>query len=128
MKTTFSKIALIVVGVICFSAHAANTKDPSQTRLTFVGDGNVSTFSGPWASYGCTSPDSLSDIYGSYNTVNNLSCSEIMGSANVVNSGDVNVMGQNNQLANTYANVFGDNNNTKNGNINAFGSGITIDG
>ena len=46
MKTTLSKIALIVVSVICFSARAANTKDPSQTRLTFAGDGNVSTISG----------------------------------------------------------------------------------
>lgn len=132
MKTTLSKIALIVLSVISLSAQAANSVDSRYQPSTFItGDNNKVIDTGKSFHPGWYDSPATISLTGYGNTLSHVESSDVFGDNNTITNSDVNLHGQNNQINYTFGNYFGDNNivtGSGQGNLNVYGSGVHISG
>ncbi|WP_168429754.1 hypothetical protein [Erwinia amylovora] len=118
MKTTLSKIALIIIGVSSVAAIAANTIGPAFTGTAVVTGDNNSVTGSPRGN-GAAAVAQI--IAGRNNNLTNTDSSQTFGSDNTLNNSDVVTVGQGNVINNLYGNVYGDANTVDTG--TSFGTG-----
>lgn len=119
MKTTLSKIALIIIGVSSVAAIAANTIGPAFTGTAVVTGDNNSVTGSPRGN-GAAAVAQI--IAGRNNNLTNTDSSQTFGSDNTLNNSDVVTVGQGNVINNLYGNVYGDANTVDTG--TSFGTGM----
>ncbi|MFN2098379.1 YadA-like family protein [Pantoea agglomerans] len=130
MKTTLSKIALIVISVMSLSVHAANTVDSKYTGTkVLAGDNNSVTGDTP---RGSGELGGSQVIVGQNNMLTGTDSSQIFGSGNIIDKSDLTLTGQGNNVTGLYGNVYGDVNTVNTGGsfvgANVFGNGSKING
>ncbi|MDQ1228436.1 adhesin YadB/C [Pantoea ananatis] len=103
MKTTLSKIALIVIGVISVSTMAANNVASPFTGTHIVGDNNT-VQGNPRPGYG----PAPNVITGYNNNLTDTDSTNLYGNDNTTGQSDIVLMGASNTVYNTYGNIFGD--------------------